>query len=774
MQGTDHMEPVPETPGAIAYANDHLVEAKICHSTIPAYIQAVQSELNDRPLQTISGDFRSPKRFHLLPAVLSARAWIKQRNHACETLLEKWVEPFTTFARLVRADSLAAAAGLPAAASSGTPHPIEETDPLVRQAWRLLMECHPHDSICGCSIDQVHEEMRPRFDQVEQIGEALVQQSLEGLSESINTALGEDFTDAEGKSLAQSQLSSLQPLVIFNPLAFRRSELVQISLPVQPGQYGFEVFDRDGRIIPNRLIGTTVREVANLSLDKDQLQTILGGAQAGSVAGLAIQGVSFRRDGNALYIDVELAESGETRPKVVAEALPVILDALADPAQTRFLVTARTTTARIELWAEDLPACGYRTFWARPLSGPGVAAGLQESNTKNSGKGGTLENEFFLLRVSPQDGTLTLTDKRSRAIFTGLNRFMDGGDIGDEYNYCPPERDKLLAPQEIEQVNLHRDGVHQSIEVRMNLYVPAKLEEDRQARQKQTVALPIVTRYRLLPGSPRVEIHTQINNTAQDHRLRAHFPAPFKVEAADYEGHFEVVRRPTALPPHDPTWAEQPRPEQPQRAFTSIQGRQAGLVVANRGLPEVEVLYAPDGNTEVALTLLRCTGWLSRDDLTNRKGHAGPGLPTPGAQMPGVWEFDYAIIPTLGTPDAGSPLETLAAYEEAWSFNVPLRGIAVQAHGGALPGSDNLLNIQPRSFILSTVKAAEDGRGWIVRGYHLGSSPILVRVKPWRRFRQAARTNLAEVDQVEIAVGPDGAVENEVRGHEIATFRFLD
>ena len=31
------------------------------------------------------------------------------------------------------------------------------------------MENHPHDSICGCSIDQVHDEMKPRFDQADQI-----------------------------------------------------------------------------------------------------------------------------------------------------------------------------------------------------------------------------------------------------------------------------------------------------------------------------------------------------------------------------------------------------------------------------------------------------------------------------------------------------------------------------------------------------------------------------------------------------------------------------
>ena len=41
------------------------------------------------------------------------------------------------------------------------------------------MQNHPHDSICGCSIDQVHREMMPRFAQVEQIGEELIARSLQ-------------------------------------------------------------------------------------------------------------------------------------------------------------------------------------------------------------------------------------------------------------------------------------------------------------------------------------------------------------------------------------------------------------------------------------------------------------------------------------------------------------------------------------------------------------------------------------------------------------------
>ena len=28
-------------------------------------------------------------------------------------------------------------------------------------SWKKLMQNHPHDSICGCSVDEVNEEMKP-------------------------------------------------------------------------------------------------------------------------------------------------------------------------------------------------------------------------------------------------------------------------------------------------------------------------------------------------------------------------------------------------------------------------------------------------------------------------------------------------------------------------------------------------------------------------------------------------------------------------------------
>jgi alpha-mannosidase/mannosylglycerate hydrolase len=36
-------------------------------------------------------------------------------------------------------------------------------------------------------------------------------------------------------------------------------------------------------------------------------------------------------------------------------------------------------------------------------------------------------------------------------------------------------------------------------------------------------------------------------------------------------------------------------------------------------------------------------GWLSREDLLTRKGHAGPGIPTPEAQCIGRYNYRYSL-----------------------------------------------------------------------------------------------------------------------------------
>ncbi len=783
MHGTDHMEPAPDTPAAIASADSRLNGDALTHSTLPAYLAAVQSALAHHPslIPTVVGELRSPKRHHLLPAVLSTRMWIKQRNHQCETLLEKWAEPFGVWASLCQAQARSAEAAQPEAPrrSAAQSDRLSDPAPILRKAWRMLMDCHPHDSICGCSIDQVHDEMRSRFDQVEQVGEELARQSLETLNAAINTARpANPLRSDSGATVSHPQSA----IVVFNPVAGPRTDAVTASIALPAALDDFEIVadpipgaDVAGNVLPHQVTSTDSREVANMSFDREGLRAALGLVRDGRLAGMAVRDVGFRRDGGQLLIDLVLADSGEPNAKALQRGLTEIEKSLADETLSLFAVHAHTAvTATVQFVARDVPGCGYRTFWLQPAAHrPSLVTGLA-SRPPN-----IVENEFLVVEASPTDGTLTVTDKQTGAVFGGLNRFVDGGDCGDEYNYCPPAEDSLVRAQ-LQTIMAEHGQCQQSIVVSLRLNVPGALREDRKARSAAKAPLAIVTRASLFPGVPRVDIVTEVDNLARDHRLRVHFPAPFAVSAADHDGHFEVVRRPMDVPAFDASWVEQPRPEGPQRAFTDVSDGNIGLMIANRGLPEVEVLSqtpagggAPGGSTGIALTLLRCVGWLSRDDFPGRQGHAGPAIATPGAQMYGRWTFEYSVIPHLGGWRTVAQAATRSApYRQAYAFNAPMRAVATAIHAGTLPSVMAFMSAEPETFIISAVKTAEDGNGWIVRGTNSENEIINVTLKPWTRFVRAARVNLAEEVQAALSPSVDGDVTFPARGHEIVTVKF--
>src|SRR5258708_6403621 len=125
MFGTDHMEPPRDTSRAIAYANAALRGTKVVHSTLPRYVKAVRAQIarDQIHLPVYRGELRSSKNAPLLPGVLSSRMWIKQRNRACENLLEKWAEPFSTFAAFAGGHTGPKLAGL------------RQPAPILRQTW---------------------------------------------------------------------------------------------------------------------------------------------------------------------------------------------------------------------------------------------------------------------------------------------------------------------------------------------------------------------------------------------------------------------------------------------------------------------------------------------------------------------------------------------------------------------------------------------------------------------------------------------------------------
>ncbi|MFQ3548852.1 MAG: glycoside hydrolase family 38 C-terminal domain-containing protein [Armatimonadota bacterium] len=187
MNGVDHLEAQYDLSDIIKRTNKKLKGSKLIHSSLPNYIDAIRKKVKESniKLDTAIGELREDNHANILAGTLSSRIYLKQTNEKCQTILEKYAEPFAMFA-----DTL------------GDSYDLD----YFNYIWKLLMQNHPHDSICGCSIDQVHKEMMPRFDQVEQVGKDLTERALKTICDNIKT-------DSDS-------------LVVFNPLNWQRTDRI--------------------------------------------------------------------------------------------------------------------------------------------------------------------------------------------------------------------------------------------------------------------------------------------------------------------------------------------------------------------------------------------------------------------------------------------------------------------------------------------------------------------------------------------------------------------
>lgn len=169
MAGIDHTEPHPDLLTLVGEIGAGEGGAAAL-STLPAYVDGVRSAVASREtaLEVVRGELRAGEDYaNLLPGVLSARTYLKKSNVRAQALLEKVVEPLALFAWL-----------------AGEAHP----GGVLAYAWKTLIENHPHDSICGCSIDEVHDENGTRFARVLQAAEGQRTRSLRALARRVEPA----------------------------------------------------------------------------------------------------------------------------------------------------------------------------------------------------------------------------------------------------------------------------------------------------------------------------------------------------------------------------------------------------------------------------------------------------------------------------------------------------------------------------------------------------------------------------------------------------------
>jgi len=373
----------------------------------------------------------------------------------------------------------------------------------------------------------------------------------------------------------------------------------------------------------------------------------------------------------------------------------------------------------------------------------------------------TLENEYYTVTVKG-NGSVSVYDKERARQYDGFNVFEDTEDDGDEYTYSFVEESQTITSRDARaEVSISEQSpISGTLRIQLDLRLPAELDPSRTKRSAALVTTRIVSFVTVSAGSRRIDIRTEVENNAKDHRLRALFATGF-AEFENYaDGHFNIVERKNHFP-EKPTERGKIEyyPTQHQTNFTTLLCGTDGVTIANKGLPEYEILR--DDST-IAVTLLRCVGWLNKQNLMTRWRMAGPDIATPDAQCQGRHTFEYSIVLH------GRDLQT--AYTEANAFCYPVFAKQCPAHDGALKSGMSLLQL-PGNLIVSAIKMSEDRRGFVVRLYNIYGEACDARIQTLLPYRKCSITDSLENVIAEPAVDGD-AILLHVGAHRIVTLRF--
>jgi alpha-mannosidase len=502
---------------------------ELVHSTLDDYLEEMLRH-GESIKNVVDGELRetgklpgSIEQQWLIPGVLSSRVWIKQANVECQTLLCQWAEPFASIAT----------------SFLGAEYPTE----YLQVAWKWLLQNHPHDSICGCSIDEVHEDMKYRFAQCRQIATAQVDESLRLIAASVEGEIG-------AKEIR---------VLVANPLASLLHEPIDLVLqiPAEWGTYqeffGFEpkpafrIYDETGVEIPYQL----------LRQEMNRAQT-------------RIRPLKFPEAYKAHAVTV---------------ALKIELPALG----------YRTLTVREGASADKSgPVTAAVLPTRHPLSGS-----LATSER-------SMENELLAVTIE-SNGTLTLTDKRTNEIYQRLLTFEDVADIGDGWYHGLAVNDQCVVSSgaHADVALIHNGPLLTQFRVRTILHVPKEYSFETRFRSEESIPLVLDSRVTLRAGTDRIEVVTAVDNHAKDHRLRVLFPSGTKAKTYLADSAFDVVERAIGSQKDAHLHRELPVETTPQQTWTAVTDKKRGLAIIATGLMESAVRDLPE--RPIGLTLFRAT-----------------------------------------------------------------------------------------------------------------------------------------------------------------------
>lgn len=235
MDGCDHLDAERGLARMIELFEKEIPGVKFKHCCIDEYFKALEER--KIKLETLTGALYNLGYIgvnnQVLKNVLSSMVILKQSNDECERLLTNYAEPLDAFSYML---------------GEKVPLGMNEYFASPRggyfaRAWDFLLQNQPHDSICGCSASEVHEDNINRFKQAREIGSLMRRDAMFELARSVSPS-----ANAKNGSV-----------LVFNPSQAALEGCFPIKLITTAGAGdNVQFYDGDGKLLRFQTISTRV------------------------------------------------------------------------------------------------------------------------------------------------------------------------------------------------------------------------------------------------------------------------------------------------------------------------------------------------------------------------------------------------------------------------------------------------------------------------------------------------------------------------------------
>ncbi len=225
MNGVDHLEAQSDLLPILQRLDDEMKDdCRILQYRFDDYIKDVSLFIDNNNVELThwKGELREGTDFEMLKGTLSSRHYLKVANVRMQNMLENRLEP------------------LYAMLEQGGCKGIYSNDHF-RHMWKTLMKNHPHDSICGCSRDEVHQHMEDNYKRLGEFTDEMLGRGLQELAYHSSSA---DIDGADYILTAVNTIGCRQSGVVEARLMFPQSEKVE----------GFSIFDNDQNEVEYKVI----------------------------------------------------------------------------------------------------------------------------------------------------------------------------------------------------------------------------------------------------------------------------------------------------------------------------------------------------------------------------------------------------------------------------------------------------------------------------------------------------------------------------------------